>query len=292
MPEQKFHLSCDSSIDEFKSSLAKNNISYYPMVYIHDDIEEEDRFDSEKDYKDFFDKVRNGTVYSTAGISEFKAQEYFKELLNRFNSDVIHIALSSGLSETCNYCKLAAEKINQTSKHKVYVVDSCSATRAQFFILNIAKDLRDQGKTAQEAFEKIEKEKNCIKTFFYVPDLKYLKRGGRISGVAATVGTLLQMKPLIKFDSEGRLVNYEKVIGAKKANMHLAEQIFKLHDFNGRYPVVLAHADNNEGVNELIELIKAKKPDAKFDVGYVGPVIGSHTGPGLVGCLIYCPENK
>lgn len=286
MKNYKFHLSCDSSVDEVKTNLFNNDISCFPMIYIHDDIEEKGLFDSKEEFNSFYDKLKSGVIYSTAGISEFEAAEYFNELLGKVKTDIVHLTLSSGLSETYNFCKAAAEKINRTSPHKIYVIDSTLATRAGFFLVEIAKNLRNQGKSAEAAAEILEKEKRNIHTYFYVQDLKYLKRGGRISGTAAVVGNLLQLKPIIKIDKQGKLIPVDKIIGTKKANMNLAQRALKYHDFN-KYPVYIIYADDLEKAEELIGFIKSDKPEAKINIGNVGPIIGSHTGPGFIACSFY-----
>lgn len=287
-----FHLSCDSCVDQLKSNLKKNNISYLPMVFINNEQEHYDNFDTIEAYKSFYDEVRLGTLYTTSGVNETVASEYFSEVLNIAKSDVIHICLSSGLSITYDSCKAAADKINLTSEHKVYVIDSTSATQGQNLLLIIAQQLRDDGFTVAEAVDFINNIKLRLHHWFFIADLFHLKRGGRISGVAATIGSMLQMKPVITMSKSGKLEINEKVLGTKKAMVTLLNKIIKYRDSEMTYPIMIPHSDCPDLANELKQMILNVIPDANIIVNYIGPVVGSHTGPEALGVVFVGAEER
>ena len=124
--------------------------------------------------------------------------------------DILHVCLSSGLSVTCDVANQVAEEINKTSPNKVYILDSKSATQGQNAVLTYAMLLRNEGKTALETKEILEKEIKRLCVTFFLGDLEALKRGGRISGAQAAIAKMVQLRPVLKFDQEGKLQIIEK----------------------------------------------------------------------------------
>ena len=282
---QKFTLSTDTCCDELKSNLKRMNINYIPMTYIYDDQLFQDNLDSMEDYKFFYDEMKRGKIFSTTGLNPLEIEEYFLNLLKEKNMDILHVSLSSGLSGTCGLVKRVAEEINKTSEHKVYVLDSLSATQVQNYLLNCVKILRDEGLSAEEALKQGEELAKKIKVYFFLGELDTLKRGGRISGAAAMIGKTLQLKPILTFDEEGKLKIIDKVMGAKKAIRTLFDKFNKAFDGDFSNPIYLAVAGDIDNAIELKNLLLDKYPNLKIITGQIGPVIASHTGPSLTSII-------
>src|SRR5574344_1068944 len=190
---EKFVLSTDSCCDELKSNLNKNKIYYIPMNYICDGEIYEDNFDSLEEYKYFYDEMKKGKQFSTTGLNPFQLKEYFEKIIKENNKDILHISLSSGLSGTYNVTKNVAEEINKTSKYKIYVLDSLSATQGQNFLLNYAKILRDELNDASTSLKILQDVAKKLRVHFFLSDLETLKRGGRISGSQAVMAKIMQL---------------------------------------------------------------------------------------------------
>lgn len=213
----KFTLSTDSGCDEFKTDLKRMNISYIPLVYIEGDITHVDDFSTLEDYNFFYNELKLGKQFKTAGLNPYDLEQYFLSLLEQ-GKDIIHISLSSGISGTCGIARHVAQELNATHENKIYIIDSKSATGGQDLVLGWARKLRDEGYEAKDAVVELENVVRRLNVGFYVGNLDSLRRGGRISSLAATVGKMLQLRPMLEFDKEGKLQVIDKVIGTKKSN--------------------------------------------------------------------------
>ena len=288
---EKFVLSTDSCCDELKSNLAKNKIYFIPMCYICDGEIYEDYFDSLEEYKYFYDEMKKGKQFSTTGLNPFQLKEYFEKILEENNKDIIHITLSSGLSGTYGVTKNIADEINKTSKNKIYVLDSLSATQGQNYILNYAKLLRDNLNDAETAYSLLEKATKKLRAHFFLSDLETLKRGGRISGAQAIMAKMMQLRPILRFNAKGELEVTEKVIGSKKAIQTLFNFYQRDADLDFNMPIFLVFAGDMNNVNDLRSLIEDKTGLTNIISNPVGPVICSHTGPSLIG-IIFMGKTK
>ena len=287
---EKFILSTDTCCDELKSNLTKNKIEYIKMSYICEGEIYEDNFDSADEYKYFYDEMKKGKVYSTTGLNPFQLKEYFQAILKKSKLDILHVSLSSGLSLTCNVALQVANEINETSKNKIYILDSKSATQGQNAILCYATLLRDCGKTAKETKDILDKEIQRLNVSFFLGDLEALKRGGRISGAQAAIAKMIQLRPVLKFDQNGQLQVIEKAMGSKKAIRSLFDRFAKKHDPSSPIPIFLTYAGDPANMNELRGLIEERFGITNIIIGPVGPVICSHTGPSLTG-IIYLEKK-
>ena len=286
----KFVLSTDTCCDELKSNLKKNRIEFIKMAFICEGEIFEDNFDSIEEYKFFYDEMKRGKVYSTTGLNHFQVKEYFTEILERTKSDIVHVCLSSGLSGTFNVVRQVVEEINQTFENKIYLVDSKTATQGQNAVLTYAMLLRNEGRTALETKDILEKEIKRLCVSFFLGDLEALKRGGRISGAQAAIAKMVQLRPVLKFDPEGKLQIIEKAIGSKKAIKSLFDRFAKRFDPNSPIPIFLAYAGDPTNMNEIRKMIEERFGITNIITGPVGPVICSHTGPSLTG-LIYLEKQ-
>ncbi|HEY8419692.1 MAG TPA: DegV family protein [Clostridia bacterium] len=280
-----FILSADSCCDYFKSDLKKYNIKYIPMAYIIDDVEYRDNFDSDQEYKDFYDKLRSGKMPKTTQLSPFETAEYFEKWLQEEEGDIVHISLSGGLSATAANAKQAAKEVMEKYPgRKIYAIDSKGATQGQRYVLDVARRLRDEGKSAQEVAEHLEEVINRVHHWIFAKDLFHLKRGGRISPAVAMVGTVLGIRPIIVINHKGQLCPFDKERGVAKTLKYAVNALKKYgkKDVNLAY---IAHADDYETAELLKNMILEETSVKEVQIGYIGPVIGSHTGPGTVGLV-------
>ena len=204
----KFILSTDSSADLFKSFLKENNIYCIVMKRILDGREIAELYDSTAEFDNFYEEIKKGALPTTTQLNSYELQEYFNDILEKEKEgDIIHIPLSSGLSGSCDNAKATAEEINKTlTGRKIYVVDSLLASGGIAMLLDALIEMRNAGKSTAEALKRAEDLRAHQHTWVIVSDLFHLKRGGRISGMKAALGTLLGVKPIIVVSKNGRLV--------------------------------------------------------------------------------------
>ncbi len=266
-------ISCESCADLSAELILQNNISVLDMVYYVNETEHNQS--NPLSSKEFYNKMREGAKTSTSQTNQIVAEEYFENLLQQ-NEDIIHLCLSSGLSGTYNNTKAAAETLNAKNTKQNYVVDSLGACGGIGLLTLIAKQL-SKTKTAKEVFEELETIKHNLAHIFTVSDLKYLYKGGRVSKGSFVIGSMLNIKPVLKVSQEGKLVPTTKVMGRKKSISTLCS-IFEEQVQQTEYPILICHADCEEDANTLankIEEISGKKPQI-LDLGFV---IGAHSGP-------------
>jgi len=277
----KFVLSTDSCCDGSKNELKSKGVEIYPMAFITGDEERRDNFSSEEDYLSFYKELADGKVFKTAGLNIEEMVEYFAALVQKHQKDILHIALSSGLSCSYQNTFLAAQLVNESSKHKIHVIDSMSATLAQLMHVQNALVYGKQDMSASEVISMIESDKSRISIAFFVDELETLKRGGRISAAAAMIGKLAQVKPILSFDGEGKLANIAKVIGSKRAVMTLLNRFAE--DWDEESDVYIVYGTSNELCKQLYDHVSVTVPKEKIHKHFIGPVIGSHSGSSIIG---------
>ena len=279
-------ISTDSTANLPKELYKKLNIKMIPMQIIlngetYNDLSEE------LNIENYYEQMKQGATPTTAQINEFSAKEYFENLLKE-GKDVLHICFSSALSGTYNTMVRVANELNETNKNKIIVIDSLNACMGEGLLVLKAAEMRENGKTIEEIETEI---KNLIPTvcsYFTVEQLKYLVRGGRVSKFSGIVGSVLNIKPILRVDDNGKLVSYKKVITRKKAINELANiATNKIADKNYCY---ICHTICENDANKLVEQLK--------DTVGVNPiitdltqVIGCHTGPGLIAVFFFGSER-
>lgn len=282
-----FEVSSDSTCDLKKDYVQKRAIWFVPLTFTLEKdgkIEEGlDDFSSAEEYVAFYQKVRAGYFPRTAKLNYEAHIEHFTKMAKAGVKDVVHFTISSGLANTITITTQAAADVKAIyPDFNVYAVDPLTATIGQGLLVRIAADCRDQGMTAKETFDYVMGLRQNIQHCVIPDDLFYLKKGGRVSAVSAAFGTMLNIKPMIVFDKDGKLSVVEKNKGMKKAFARVVEHIAKA-PFDERKIAVVVHTDNEKGANELAALI-FEKTGVRPEIEIMGPVIGSHVGPGSVSC--------
>jgi len=281
----KFILTTDTSCDCFKHELDAQSIPWIPLTYTLDGVEYSDDYVENSQYQAFYDKLATGAMPTTSQINPASHEEFFEKVLAQHNMDIIHLTLSGGLSETVNSARVAAKNVMEKhTQRKIYIVDTLAATQAHHQILDYATALREDF-TAEEAVTKIEKYRMTVQAWFMVNDLHHLKRGGRVSAFAATFGTMLKIKPILTINHEGRLAVVKKIKGHAAAINYFLEivEANKADKNSGAFYIVNANA--HTFVEQLKEKLKEKYPNCPIKGGWIGPVIGAHTGGGTFGII-------
>lgn len=252
------------------------------MSYLVDGKEYTGAGDDKLTPEQFFAKMRAGSSPKTSMANEEAAYAFFSAIAKP-GCRHLHIAFSSALSGTAACCKTAAERVSaETEDCRIVVVDSKCASLGEGLLCYYAAKARDEGKSLEEAVAYIEELKNNLCHYFTVDDLVYLKRGGRVTGAAAFMGTLLKIKPVMHVDPEGRLIPLNKVIGRKKSLTSLVDKMAAKIQGKDNKIVFICHGDCLEDARIVGELVTKRFGITDIRYGSIGPVIGAHSGPGTV----------
>lgn len=282
-----FDVSSDSTCDLYKDYVEKRNIWFVPLTFnLEKDgrqTERLDEFASYQEYVDFYKEVRGGAFPRTAMLNYNAHLEHFLKMAKAGVKDVLHFSISSGLARTVTVAKEAAEEVKKTyPDFNLYSVDPLTATVGQGILVSLAADLRDEGKSAKEAYDYLTEVRLRIQHCIIPNDLFYLKKGGRVSGSSAVVGTMLNIKPMLTFDSAGKLATIEKCRGMKKAFASVLAALEKA-PLDDMHKILVVHTDNEPQAGELAALVE-KQTGVKPEIVIMGPTIGAHVGPGSVSC--------
>ena len=282
-----FDVSSDSTCDLKKDYVESRNIWFVPLTFTMEkggELEEHyDNFSTNEEYVAFYEKVRAGYFPRTAKLNYEAHKEHFTKMAKAGVKDALHFMISSGLANTITITRQVAEEMKKEyPDFNVYAVDPLTATIGQGILVQLACDCRDKGMTAKETYDYLMEVRQRIQHCVIPNDLFYLKKGGRVSALSATFGTMLNIKPMLTFDCEGKLKVLEKCKGMKKAFSRVLEHIERA-PFDENKIAVVVHTDNEAGANELAALIEART-GVKPAITIMGPVIGSHVGPGSVSC--------
>lgn len=289
----EYIISTDTSCDFPLEYVKQHQLPLVTLFYSIDGVTGENGCPSSDVLKNFYDKMRAGSMTKTQQASIEDTEKVFREILQE-GKDILHIAFSSGLSGTANAARLAAENMmEEFPGRKIIVIDSLCASLGQGLLVDYALKLQQQGKTMEETAKWLEDHIQNICHLFTVEDLKYLQRGGRISKTTALVGTMIGIKPVLHVDPEGKLVSISKVRGRKQSIQALVN---KMEENIGKYrdekqPIFISHGDCIEDANYLAELVKERFGYDKFLINDVGPTIGAHSGPGTL-ALFFMGETR
>ena len=271
----------DSGCDTSAEVLNEWGIIKKDLTFRFEGVDKE-YLDSEMPVKEFYQRMRDGEIAKTSAINSETFKEAFKAELDKRN-DVLFVAFSSGISATYNSGRIAVEELKEEYPDRtLYAVDSLCASVGNGLLLYMLSEKKKEGASIDEAYQFLMDNRMSIAHWFTVEDLKYLKRGGRISAASAFVGTVLNIKPVLHMDEEGKLINMAKVRGRKAALKTLADKYTEtaLNPENGL--VFIGQTDSMDDAKALAAMLKERHGvDVKL-FSDVGPVIGAHTGPGLV----------
>ena len=275
-------LSTDSTANLPKKFYEELNIQMIPMQIILNG-EVYDDLSADLIPEEYYQKMREGATPKTAQINAEVAREYFEKLLSQ-GDDVLHISFSSALSGTTPSIIKLAEELNQNHENKLVIIDSLNAAMGEGLLVLYAHELIKSGKTIEEITQELNEKKKKVCSFFTVEQLKYLVRGGRLGKLSGIVGSILNIKPVLTVDENGRLVSFKKVISRKKSIAELAH-ICEEKIENGS-KIFICHADCETEANELKAMLITSLA-VNAEITEITQVIGCHTGPGLIAVFFF-----
>lgn len=286
---RSFTLVTDSTIDEHAAYFAENDIKCAPLSFTIDERTIEEDCGQTVSFHQFYDLLRQGKLSSTSQAKLNTFLRLFREALDA-GQDVLYVGFSSGLSGTYHAGCMARDELAPLyPDRKICCVDSLSATGGEYLLVDKAREMRDSGCTAEVTAAAIEQMRLHVIHLVTVDDLNHLHRGGRLSKTSAVVGSLLGIKPLIWVNDEGKLEVCGKVRGRQKAIQYLAERT--LREISDKNQVVrIGHGDCPEDAQMLTDLLQ--KGGVRADIRYIGTVIGSHTGPGVLTTFFFGGDRK
>ena len=284
-------LICDSNGELWYTRAAELKLDYISMPYY---IKGEEYFydlGEKTDFKKFYQTVRGGEIPKTQALNP----EDYKRILTPYfekGEDVLYVSFSHKMSGTFQQLDAALKELKEIyPDRKCTVFDTNSISLGAGIQAEQAAILMQNGASDEEILAFLEDFTNRVAVYFVVDDLMHLKRGGRCSGLAAVAGTLLGLKPMLTFNEEGGLSVITKLGGRKKAITTLANKVIDELTDEDKYSVYVVDADCKEEGDKLRDLILAKRPNANIVRQIVGPVIGSHCGPGTLGVIFVAAKR-
>lgn len=265
------------------------------MMYMHYYVDDEEYGEGrELPYKEFYAKMRAGSMPYTSQINPEDYRKTFAAFLENTSEDILYIAFSSGLSGSCGNAVMVARELEEEYPgRRVVVVDSLSASLGEGLLVHKALALKEQGRSLDEVAQWVLDNRLNICHYFTVDDLNHLHRGGRLSKTAAVLGTIVNIKPVLHVDNEGHLVPTGKIRGRKKS---LAALVEKMEQQMGRFReqndiVFISHGDALEDAEYVKKLVQERTGIDQFLISPVGPTIGAHVGPGML-ALLFMGEGR
>ena len=271
----------DSCCDVKPELLQEWGVPFANMTFIFDN-EDREYIGADISNAEFYNRMRNGASAKTAAINADTFARAFEPFLKE-GKDILYVAFSSGLSTTVNSAHIAKNDLQeQYPDRKIVILDTLAASAGGGLMVYAAVEKKKAGASLEENAAYLESliPQHCI--WFTVDDLEYLKRGGRISPLVAFAGGVLGIKPILQMDMEGHLVKVTTARGRKKAIEFLADKYAELSLEAKDTPIFISHAECEEDAKTLADIIKQRHGAEVTLITEIGPVIGSHVGPGTL----------
>ena len=288
---REYVITTDNTADLPYSYYKQHDIEYMYLTYQMEG--ETYGKQDEMEFKDFYERMRKGSIPTTSQVNSEEAKEVLRPLLIQ-GKDILHLAFSSGLSGSYNSVRMAAEELREEfPERKIVVIDSLCASLGEGLFVDKAVEMKEEGKSLEENAAWLEEHKLNFCHVFTVDNLFHLHRGGRVSKVAAVVGTMISLKPLLYVDNEGHLIPLKNVRGRRKSLSGLVtmmeERIGDWKDKNTK--IFISHRDCQEDAEYVARLVKEKFGYETFLINTIGATIGAHAGPGTV-ALFFLGEYR
>lgn len=288
-------ISCCSVVDLNPAYMKERNVSFIPLHYYVDGKEYNDDMGATLSSADFYKAMLDGANVSTSQVNVEEFSNYFESILASGN-DLLHLALSSGLSGSYNSARIAAELLSEKyPNRKIYVVDSLAASAGDGLLLDAILDHRDNGMGIDDLYNWIESRKLHLHHWFTASDLTWFIKGGRVTKAAGWFGTVLKICPVLNVDYLGRLIPRFKIRGKQNALKELVNQMIENaengKDYNGK--CFISHSACYDDARLVADSIEAAFPklDGKVQIYNIGTTIGSHCGPGTTALFFWGDER-
>lgn len=275
----------DSACDLTREYIEKNNVGLLSLILNLDGQLIKDDLGKTLSYIDFYNKMREGATPTTSQVNAHDFEEEFRKYIKNGDS-IIYISISSSLSGTFNSANIAKDNLlEEYPNADISLVDSLSVSVGQGFLVAKACEMRELGLGVEEIVSWLEENKRKVVHSILIDDLNHLKRGGRISGATAAIGGLLNIKPTLYLDDEGKLVQGEKIKGKKKALKFLVNEVKEKAINTENETLYICHGDCLEDAETLKNMILEEVKFKEVFINYVGNVVGAHAGPGVLAAL-------
>lgn len=289
----KFQLSCESTVDMPYSYITGRDITVVFYTYTVDgEVYVDDMGRDPEALPKFHRMLKEGKMPSTSQINHYTYLEYFEELLQK--GDVLHLAFGRGMSASVVNAQNAANELREKyPDRKIIVVDTLASASGYGMLVDYAADMRDNGSTMEEIEAWVLENRLNLHHQIYATDLFHLKRGGRVSGPAAMLGTILGICPIMRLNAEGSIYAYGKVRSKKKAMVEtvkvMEEHAQNGYDYSGK--CFICHADCLEDANTVKMMIEEKFKNVEVKIFDIGTIIAAHTGQGTL-ALFFMGDDR
>ena len=289
----KFQLSCESTVDMPYSYITGRDIAVTFYTYTVDgEVYVDDMGRDPEALPKFHRMLKEGKMPSTSQINHYTYLEYFEELLQK--GDVLHLAFGRGMSASVVNAQNAANELREKyPDKKLIVVDTLASASGYGMLVDYAADMRDAGSTMEEIEAWVLENRLNLHHQIYATDLFHLKRGGRVSGPAAMLGTILGICPIMRLNAEGSIFAYGKVRSKKKAMIEtvkvMEEHAQNGYNYSGK--CFICHANCLDDANTVKALIEEKFKNVEVRIFDIGTIIASHTGQGTL-ALFFMGDDR
>ena len=241
--------------------------------------------------EELYAKLREGAMPTTSQVNPDQARAMFEPILKE-GKDILHIAFSSGLSGSCQSAVIAAgELMEEYPERKIIVVDSLMAASGQGLLVCRAVQTKEDGMSLDDLAAWCEENKGNVAAYVLVDDLFHLQRGGRVSKSSAILGSMVGIKPILRVDEDGKLEVIGKIRGRKKAIQTILEKITS-NIQEGETTIFISHGDCLEEAEQMRSRLVEEYGIQETMVNVLGPVIGAHTGAGMLAIFAFCNDRK
>ncbi len=288
-----FKIITETNTDLPQKMIDELGIHAIPMLFTQCDKEYLNYADGrELDHLEFYKKLKEGHMSTTAQIPMAAFRDYLTPYLDE-GMDVLYLGFSSGLSGTFSSCSIVAEELREDyPDRKIIMVDTLCASMGEGLIVTYAVNKQKEGASIEEVAKWVEDNKQKVAHYFTVEDLHHLKRGGRLSGTSAAIGSVMNIKPILRVNEEGGLVPCGKVRGRKQSLDFLAKTVVeKAVNIQDEY-VYICHANCEEDAKYIIECIERDGKPKGVVSSMIGPVIGGHAGQGAIGVFFIADSRE
>lgn len=287
---QNYAIVVDSTTD-ITSQLATDwNVEIIPYIFTLDGKDYYNHLDyRELSVKDFYNKLREGKMATTTQVTAHRYREAWEPFL-KDGKDILYMCLSSALSKSYDQSCIAANELREEyPDRKIITIDTKAASLGQGLLAYLSSKARAEGKSVQENADYIESIIPRLNHWIVPDDLHHLHRGGRLSGMSAFIGSMLSIKPVLAIIKDGSLAPVTKARGWAKALDFILGKMEEL-EYTAE-DLFIAHSDHSERAEQTKQAVSTKFGDKNFVINSIGPVIGTHTGPGTIALVFIAKER-
>ncbi|MGN0601924.1 MAG: DegV family protein [Oscillospiraceae bacterium] len=290
-------LSCESTVDVPFTFMKERNIPVLFYKYTVDsEVYVDDMCRDPEALPRFYSMLNEGKLPSTSQINTYEYCEFFEDLLKE-NDNILHVAFGSGMTNSVNNAYTAVEMLKEKYPHKkIVVIDSLCSSSGYGLLMEAAAEMRDKGCSMDVLEQWLLVKRHCVHHQFFSTDLKFFRRSGRVSGPTATIGTILNICPIMRLNDKGKIVAYDKVRGKKNAILKTISEMENTIPEGKLYSgkCYLSHSNCPDMAIEAKKAIEEHFPhiDGGIKVFDIGTIIASHAGPGTVAVFYFGDKVK